>query len=124
MAEPTLQEVLDDVLGAIADFSASVDRRFENIETRMVTKEGFEKRLTEERVVTKDYLEKRFSQFEARMVTKDYLDDKLANLRGDLVLLARKGNQKFCELVHELMQSGSIKEETGRQILALEPFPY
>jgi len=109
MAEPTLQEVLDDVLGAISDFSASVDRRFENIETRMVTKE---------------YLEKRLSQLETRMVTKDYLGDKLADLRGDLVLLARKGNQKFSELVHELMQSGSLKEETGRQILALEPFPY
>ncbi|MDQ7814331.1 MAG: hypothetical protein RDU25_00795 [Patescibacteria group bacterium] len=57
------------------------------------------------------------------MVTKSYLDDKLADLRGDLVALARKSNTKFAVLVEELVLKGTIKREVADKILALEPFP-
>ena len=33
--------------------------------------------------------EERLTRMEALMVTKDYLDEKLADLRGDLVILMR-----------------------------------
>lgn len=57
------------------------------------------------------------------MVTKSYLDEKMADLRGDLVALARKSNTKLAVLVEELVIKGVIRREVADKILALEPFP-
>jgi len=59
----------------------------------------------------------------ATMVTKSYLDDKIADLRGELVLLARKSNTKLGALVERLVLQGTLKRELADKILALEPFP-
>jgi hypothetical protein len=64
-----------------------------------------------------------FRSIKATMVTKSYLDDKIADLRGELVLLARKSNTKFGALVEQLVLQGTLKRELADKILALEPFP-
>ena len=89
----------------MSDFATNVDGRFERLETRMT---GMETKMTE---------------MEAVMVTKEYLDDKLANLRGDLVVLARKSDRKLSELVEELVHEGSLSRDAAHKIMALEPFP-
>jgi hypothetical protein len=57
------------------------------------------------------------------MVTKDYLDDKLADLRGDIVVLMRKEDKKLRALIEVLQKRKVISEDEVRQILSLEPFP-
>ncbi len=58
------------------------------------------------------------------MVTKDYLDDKLADLRGDLVVLLRKEDNKFGALVTELLKEEVISQDAAKRILQMEPFPH
>ena len=68
--EPTNHEILE----AIQTFSSSVDQRFDRVDQRL-------------------------DRVEATMVTKDYLDEKLADLRGDLVVLTRKEDEDDDALV-------------------------
>lgn len=58
----------------------------------------------------------------ATMVTKDYLDDKLADLRGDLVVLMRKEDHKLQELVQMLHVKNILTQEEMRHLFKLEPF--
>ena len=79
---------------AINDFSTNVDERFARVDQRFAQ------------------VDLRFAQVDHRlasMVTKDYLDDKLANLRADLVILARKGNQKLTELIDGLVKKDRLR---------------
>lgn len=57
------------------------------------------------------------------MVTKNYLDDKLADLRGDLVVLMRKEDKKVQSLIELLHAKKVISEEEARRILAMDLFP-
>jgi hypothetical protein len=50
------------------------------------------------------------------MVTKDYLDDKLADLRGDLVVLIRRPNNKVDTLVDVLHEKHVINESDVRRV--------
>ena len=59
----------------------------------------------------------------ALMVTKDYLDDKLADLKGDLVVLMRKEDAKLTALVDVLQKRKVISSEDAKAILSLQPFP-
>lgn len=107
-----------DILEVIQHFATKVDERFDRIENTMagiVTKEQFEQRLAG--------VEGRLTKIETTMVTKDYLDDKLADLRGDVILLARKQNKKLSEVVMELRSRNVFDEETAKRLLELEPFP-
>jgi hypothetical protein len=56
------------------------------------------------------------------MVTKDYLDEKLADLRGDMVVLTRKEDKKVMILVDILKDRKLIDEEDVKRIQSLEPF--
>lgn len=106
--EPSSQEVLDAVLHlgeSIQGLATHVDDRFLQVDARFT---GIDQQLKEMR---------------ATIVTKSYLDDKLADLRGDLVVLARKGNVKLQELVEELERRHVLDRETAHRILMLEPFP-
>jgi len=58
-----------------------------------------------------------------KMVTKEYLDDKLADLRGDLVVLTRKEDVKVRTLVEIMKKKQLLSAEEANIILALEPFP-
>ncbi len=66
--------------------------------------------------------DERFSKIEVTMVTKDYLDDKLSDLRGDLVVLMRKEDNKMVRLIDILKKRKVITETDEKEILSLEPF--
>lgn len=68
-------------------------------------------------------LEKRVIKIEATMITKEYLDEKLADLRGDLVVLMRKEDTKLKTLVDILTKKQVITDNDAKQILTMEPFP-
>ena len=88
-----------DILGAIAAFSTSVDQRFEKVECEV-------------------------SEIQRTMVTKAYLDQKLTELRNDLMLLARKANRKLEVVIDELVGQGSLNRDVADRILMLEPFAH
>ena len=99
--EPTNKEILE----AINAFSGDTDKRFDGIDGRL---DGIDGRLT---------------KVETTMVTKDYLDDKLADLRGDLVVLMRKEDMKVKKLVDILKSRKLLTDKDVKQIMSMEPFP-
>ena len=102
MTEETTKE---EILTAISDFANHTEKRFDGIETRL------------------GGVETRLDKIEATMVTKDYLDDKLADLRGDLVIMLRKEDTKVKTLVDVLETQKIISETDAKKILTMEPFP-
>jgi hypothetical protein len=91
------------VIEAIHDLSISVDKNFvETHEAIQVLAESVDRRFT---VVHSDIRKIRTS-----MVTKDYLDDKLADLRGDLIILTRRPNNKVDTLVDVLHEKRVISD--------------
>jgi len=87
----------NEILGAINEFSSRVDERL-------------------------DKLEGKVDKIEATMVTRDYLDEKLADLRGDLVVLMRKEDTKVVKLIEILKRRKVITEIEEKEILSMEPF--
>jgi len=71
---------------------------------------------------TVEKLDARLTRVEALMVTKDYLDDKLADLRGDLVVLTRKEDTKVKCLVEILQKKKLLTTHEAKQIFTMEPF--
>lgn len=69
-------------------------------------------------MVTKEYLDKKLTHF----VTKDYLDDKMSDLRGDLVVLTRKEDNKLHTLVNILHDKRVIDDSDVHRVERLEPF--
>ena|SRR3989338_5539156 len=106
--EPTNQDILE----AINNFSTDVDRRFDGIDKRFV---GIDKRF--------EKIEGDISTIKSTMVTKDYLDDKLADLRGDLVVMMRKEDTKVRMLIDILHEKKLLNEQDRNRILSMEPFP-
>lgn len=68
-------------------------------------------------------LKKEVISIKSQMVTKDYLDTKLADLRGDLVVLLRKEDVKLKTLVNILETKKVISKSDVNKLSALEPFP-
>ena len=62
------------------------------------------------------------TRIKALMVTKDYLDEKLADLRGDLVVLTRKEDTKVKALINLLKNKKIITPGDAKQLFTLEPF--
>lgn len=58
----------------------------------------------------------------ATMVTKDYLDEKLADLRGDLVVLMRKEDTKLKKLIEKLRTRNVLDDRDVQDIVRMEPF--
>ncbi|MCK5320338.1 hypothetical protein KAJ61_03040 [Candidatus Parcubacteria bacterium] len=103
--EPSNKDILEainafstynkDILEAINIFSTEVDKRFNKIESTMVTKY---------------YL-------------NDKLDEKLADLRGDLVVLVRKEDVKMKKLIDILKKRDLLNDTEFNEIMSMEPFP-
>ncbi len=53
----------------------------------------------------------------------DAMDDKLADLKGDLVILMRKGDHKLLRLVEILKGKNILAENEVKEIFTMEPFP-
>ena len=94
----------NEILEAINEFSSKVDERFDKVDERF------------------DKLEGRVGKIEVTMVTKDYLDEKMADLRGDLVVLMRKEDTKVVKLIEILKRRKIITEIEEKEILSMEPF--
>ena len=99
--EATTNEILE----AVNVLSDHIDQRFNGVDQRF------------------DRLEARTTHIEATMVTKDYHDEKLADLRGDLVVLMRKEDKKVQSLIEILCSKKVISTEEAKRILSMEPFP-
>jgi len=89
-----------------------IDQRFEKIESNMATKADLADFATKEDL----------AKMETRLVTKDYLDVKMSDLRGDLVVMMRKGDMKLKALVGVLAGRKVIDENDVKNIYSLEPF--
>ncbi len=53
----------------------------------------------------------------------DKMDDKLADLKGDIVLLMRKGSKGVMELIELLHKKEILTEDEELRLLAVQPFP-
>jgi chromosome segregation ATPase len=107
-----LNNAQQETLEALHTFATHVDDRFNQVDKRFSQVDGKFKSIDQQ-----------FTEVRATMVTKDYLDNKLADLRGDLVLLARKGNTKLSTLVERLVEEKRLDPKVAHQILLMEPFP-
>lgn len=58
----------------------------------------------------------------ATMVTKNYLDEKMADLRGDLVVLMRKEDTKLKKLIEKLRARNVLSDTDVQEIVRMEPF--
>lgn len=53
----------------------------------------------------------------------DRFDDRLANLKGDLVILMRKEDRKLISLIELLIDKQLITIDDAKNIFKMEPFP-
>jgi predicted nucleic acid-binding Zn-ribbon protein len=102
----------EEILQAINDFAGHTEKRFDNLETDV------NQLKTDVSLLKTD-----MTHVKSSMVTKDYLDDKLADLRGDLVVLTRKEDHKVAALVDILKQRKVLTEADAKKIMSMEPFP-
>lgn len=121
-----LNEVQQETLAALHAFATHVDDRFNQVDKRFSRVDDRFSQI-DDRFSQVDGkfkgIDQQFTEIRATMVTKDYLDNKLADLRGDLVLLARKGNTKLSTLVERLVEENRLDPKVAHQILIMEPFP-
>ena len=94
----------NEILEAINEFSTNVDKQFQQVKSEIGS------------------IKSEIGSIKAIMVTKDYLDDKLADLRGDLVVLMRKEDTKMIKLVEILKRRAIITEAEEKEILSMEQF--
>lgn len=103
--ETTLHDVvstLNDVLHAVNEGFTSNEKRFEQIDRHF---EQVDQKLTQ-------------------MVTMDFFEDKIADLRGDLVVLMRKEDKKLTTLIiAELFKKKLLENSVVKKIMSMEPFP-
>ncbi len=114
-----------EILEAIHAFSGDVDKKIDSLDEKVGKLDKKIGKLDEkvgsldEKV---DNLNDEFLKLQTRVVTKDYLDEKMADLRGDLVVMMRKEDNKFQKLV-EIMQNKKLLDDTEvEKILSMEPF--
>lgn len=67
-------------------------------------------------------VDEQVTKIRATMVTKNYLDDKIADLRGDLVVLMRKEDTKLKKLVERLRAKNVLDDADVQAIVRMEPF--
>ncbi len=116
MDDTSKQEILE----AINGFASHVQTQFDE------AKVDVQRRFDEAKVdVQRQFGEVKaeISAIKANMVTRDYLDEKLADMRGDLVVLLRKEDNKLGALITELIRRDVITQDAAVKILSLEPFP-
>jgi len=94
-----------EILQAINAFSSDVDKKFGGIDKKF---EGIDKKI---------------NKIQSLMVTKDYLDEKFSDFRGDLVVLMRKEDVKLNKLVDILEGKKIITNKEAQAVLSMEPFP-
>ena len=123
MPNNEVQATIQDVLIAINTFSDNVEARFSAIDEKFYLVEqrfsAVDGRLAtiEQKFVTKDDLQHVLAAMETRLVSKEYLDEKLFDLRGDLVLMSRKTDQKSISIVNLLQKKKIFSTSEAQSIL-------
>jgi len=101
-----------EILEAISEFADQVDRRFERIESDIGSLKSEVGNLKSE-----------IGTIKATMVTKSYLDDKLADLKGDMVSMLRKEDQKANRLIGIMAEKRLLTPAETQDVLSFRPFP-
>lgn len=99
-----------DILEAINDFASATDRRFEKLEADVGTLKADVGTLKTDVVYIK-----------SQMVTKEYLDDKLADLRGDIIVMLRKEDKRLTWLIELLHGKKFLSDEETKTLTTLQP---
>jgi hypothetical protein len=90
---------------ALHEFAGHVDGRFDALESRMGS------------------MESRVDTIESQMVTKSYLDDKIGGLKGDMVSMLKKEDQKMNRLIGVLSEKKILDATEARDVLSFKVFP-
>jgi len=101
----------DDLTLSIKSGFDGVDKKFDIIDKRF---DGVDKRF--------NGVDKILSHVESIMVTKDYLDEKLADMRGDIVILLRKEDRKLEALIEKLKKKHIITEKDIKELQKIQIF--
>src|SRR3989344_5102434 len=123
---------LDEVLSTIINFADKTEERFDNLENDISDMKGEISGMKGEISGMKGEIsgmkgeisgmKGEIGQIKATMVTKDYLDDKLSDLRGDLVVMLRKGDAKLKVLAEMLHDKKVLNRADVKRIYSLESF--
>lgn len=70
-----------------------------------------------------DLMQSDIGGMKSQMVTKSYLDDKLADLKGGLVNLVRKEDQKMNRFITILAEKQVMTAAETRDVLSFKVFP-
>ncbi|MBU1178240.1 hypothetical protein KJ903_03385 [Patescibacteria group bacterium] len=94
-----------------------IDKGFENLATMI--KAGFDN------VVTKDQLKEELTVElnKHRLKTQDFIEDKIADLKGELVLLTRGVDNKLFCMVDKLGQKKILGKGDTDKLASMESFP-
>lgn len=117
--EPTNREII----AAIKGFEGGLRKEIEELKGITNNTNEIVNELVE---AVNDYAtntDRRLDKIEATMVTKDYLDRKMADVKGDLVLMIRDEDKKLGATVETLAEKKVISEDDKKNILSMEPFP-
>lgn len=110
----------------LTDKFGGVNERLDKVEGRL---DGVEKDIS---VLKEDIgvlkgdvgeLKEGFGYLKNNMVTKEYLDRKLGELEGRLILIIRKGDERFNLLIEILVEKKAISPKDADKINSIELFP-
>lgn len=124
--EPTMRDVMKMLKGLderFEHFEQNIGEMIQDLATHMDVRLDRVEQDTSVLKTDMSVMKKDMIRVSSSMVTKDHFDDKVADLRADLVMLARKGNTKFSALVEQLLEQRVLDQNTARRLLAFEPFP-
>ncbi len=109
---------------------AGMDQRFDGMDQRFAGMDqrfaGMDQRFDEAHEVVQGlaaHMDERFTKIEVAMVTKDYLDVRMGQLRGDLVGMVRKGDDKVDAVIDELEIRKVVDRSSSQRLKQLSPFP-
>ncbi|MBI5621802.1 hypothetical protein HY933_02995 [Candidatus Falkowbacteria bacterium] len=122
----------NEILEAINELSTQMDQRFLGVDGRLDgvdgRLDGIDNRLDgvdgrldgiDNRL---DGMDQRFGRIEATMVTKDYLDRKMAQQKGELIVLMRKADKKVKAIVDRLTMKHIYSAKEKAAFYSMEPF--
>lgn len=115
--EPGKDPTLADLLRVMDKMSTDIDERFDKIEATMATKVDLVAAV--QRI---DKIEVKVNHIETQMVTKSYLDEKLYDLKGDLIVIARKEDRKVNSVVNLLRQKNIFSAQEAAEVLSAAVF--
>lgn len=111
--EPTNYEILE----TINEFASATERRFEKLEGDMSSLKGDMSSLKGDMSSLKTDV----GYLKSQMVTKEYLDDKLADLRGDIIVMLRKEDSRLSSLIELLKGKKVLTDEEAKTLTILQP---